>query len=604
MESNNNPTIFISYSHKNKEAMGDFRKSLRAALFEKANVWSDEHIQEGSDWSDSLAIELKRADLVLVLATTDYLESEWCRRELQSACRKFREKKIKNLFWVQLEPCPWEHSELADFQSDSSGRALSELEEEARNRVILKLVGEISDAVDNLVKSSNPALTYARSMLGVEAYQRNLSIDSIISDEGDFAVVCRGKDGNQRDVAIKILRKPPISGAVKILKTTAERRQQLRDPGFIRLYDSFVVTSPMGEHLVLVTEYFHEQTLSDAMRNEGLKGRFTVDGTVTLIRRAAEALKELHELERSADRLSDDFRELGYGPMMPKHLFYDERLGRLRFAALSISNFEWEVLGWQRFTYYKPEVARYTAPEQILAHAGAKIDKLKLDQYMLGQLALEMLDRELAAKRDADADFFEKKAETFDDPLKHAGRWKSTNPQLERIVSRMLGPNQERRWEEMGQIVTQLRSVESEARALAKSSYMRWVDEDEGFFEEFYEHFFASDVAIKENSESKFQDRAQQHEKLKKGMAAVLNFNPWNEPTSLRYVVEGHRHKGVTEAELKQFKLSFLKTLKDRLDSGLAPGDEMAERKDDIFKAWQDLFDEVLSYFREQGIHG
>src|SRR5262249_6355133 len=152
------------------------------------------------------------------------------------------------------------------------------------------------------------------------------------------------------------------------LQKTAERRKQLRNPGFIRLYDSFVVKSPHGEHLVLVMEYFHGERLCDAMKNEALKGHFTVDGVVTLIRRAAEALKELHELEYSADSACNDIKKLGYGTMMPGHLFYDERLGRLRFSALSISNSAWDVLGWKKFAaYLNSDAARYTAPEQIVA---------------------------------------------------------------------------------------------------------------------------------------------------------------------------------------------------------------------------------------------
>ena len=67
-------------------------------------------------------------------------------------------------------------------------------------------------------------------------------------------------------------------------------------------------------------------------------------------------------------------------------------------------------------------------------------------------------------------------------------------------------------------------AVEGEARALAKLS--RWIDGDERFFEEFYGRFFASEVARRENSEGKFQDRVQQRDKLRKGMAAVLNFYP------------------------------------------------------------------------------
>lgn len=149
-----------------------------------------------------------------------------------------------------------------------------------------------------------------------------------------------------------------------------------------------------------------------------------------------------------------------------------------------------------------------------------------------------------------------------------------------------------------------MKSVEGEGRALAKSSYMRWIDGDERFFEEFYGRFFASEVARRENSEGKFQDREQQHDKLRKGMAAVLNFYPGNEPTSLRYVIEGHRNKGVTEDELNEFKTCFLEMLKDCVDRGVGPGDEMAERRETVYQAWQDLFDQVLSYFREQGIYG
>jgi hypothetical protein len=605
MELTGYASIFISYFHTNSSWMERFRKELRAALYRKATVWCDKDISGGTDWKDRLAVELHRADVALILATTDYLESEWCRRELQYICGKFREKRIKNVFWVQLEPCAWKQTELAGFQSKSSGRPLSDLDDRVREREIIDLVGEICSAVGSITASLDPQLTFVQSMLGDEALQRHLSIESLISNEGDFAVVCRGRDGSQRDVAIKVLRQSPFTGILENLEKTAERRRQLRDPGFIRLYDSFIVKSPHGKHLVLVMEYFHGKRLCDAMRDKALKGRFTTDGTVTLIRRAAEALKELHELECGPDSSCDDIKELGYGPMIPEHLFYDERLERLRFSALSISNFAWDVLGWRSFAaYVSPDAARYTAPEQIVAQpAGAKIDKRKLDQYMLGQLAVEMLDGRLPVERDAAEDIGEKKAEMFDGPLKNAGRWKSTNPQLEQIVSRMLWRDQGGRWEEMGKIVTQLTSVEGEARALAKSSYMRWIDGDERFFEEFYGRFFASKVARRENSEGKFQDRVQQHDKLRKGMAAVLNFYPGNEPTSLRYVIEGHRNKGVTEDELNQFKSCFLEMLKDRLDSGVALGDEMADGREAVYQAWQDLFEQVLSYFREQGIN-
>ena len=584
MEPVGHASIFISYSSKDSAWMERFRQALRGALYEKATVWCDHDIHGGTDWQNRLAMALHRADVALVLATDDYLESEWCRRELKYICGKFREERIKNVFWVQLKPCAWKQTELAAFQyrSCASGRALSELEDEGvRDREVVYVVGEICSAVQSIAASLDPDLSFVQSILGDEAFKRHLSIESLISKDGDFTWVCRGRDASQRDVAIKVLRRTPISGILEDLQATAKRRAQLRDPGFIRLYDSFMVKSPYGEHLVLVTEYFYGKRLHEALADEALKGRFTTDSTVTLVRRAAEALRELHQLELAPPSTRGELKELGYGPMIPKHLFYDQRLERLRFSALSISNYAWEVLGWKRFALLvSADAEPYTAPEQIAAQPAPGFDKGKMDQYMLGQLAVEMLEAG-----------------------QPAGGWKSTNPQLERIVSRMLSRTPTARWNEMGELVTQLKAVEGEARALAKSSYMHLIDSDPRFFEDFYTRFFASKVAKKAKSKAKFRDRAEQQDKLRKGMAAVLNFYPGNEPTSLRYVVEHHQNKGVTQEELNEFKSCFLGMLKDRLDRAVEPK-ELVDRKHEVYQAWQDLFDQVLSYFREQGIRG
>src|SRR6185295_3137379 len=73
--------IFISYSHTDISWMERFLRELNAALFKTATVWSDKDIDRGTDWEHRLAAELDRADVALVLATTEYLQSKWCRRE-------------------------------------------------------------------------------------------------------------------------------------------------------------------------------------------------------------------------------------------------------------------------------------------------------------------------------------------------------------------------------------------------------------------------------------------------------------------------------------------------------------------------------------------
>jgi hypothetical protein len=222
---------------------------------------------------------------------------------------------------------------------------------------------------------------------------------------------------------------------------------------------------------------------------------------------------------------------------------------------------------------------------------------------MLGQLAVELLDggqrRGMASKarRDSATQGFAPP----DDPLKNAGPWKYSHPQLARIIRKMLDENHEARWSGMDEIVRQLKAVELEARALAKASYMTWVDNDGKFFEDFYARFFR--VAGK-RARDKFKDIAQQRSSLHKGMAAVLNFAPGNDPNSLRYVVAAHTTLGVTDRQLYQFRDCFLETLKNRVRTRAKGDGELAGRKQEILAAWRELFDEVISYFREHRAKG
>jgi serine/threonine protein kinase len=485
------------------------------------------------------------------------------------------------------------------------GRSLVEIEDEhERSREIVRIVDDICVAVKASARKQDSKLLTVKAILGEEAFKRHISVESVISDKGDFADVCRGRDGSQRDVAIKVMRLSPVEGILDKLEKAAKRRQDLHDPGFIRLYDSFRVNSTDGEHLVLVMEYFKGETLRKTLDVGLLKGRF-VDSTVTLVRRAAEALKELHAVESAAAGKRGEIAEIPFGPMIPEHLYYDPRLGRVRFPALSISNFMWDALGWKKFSFYDSSLERYTAPEQIaIEGSAAAIDKRKIDQYMLGQLTVEMLDGRLPLGEASPKDVLDQKAESFDQPLRYAGSWKNTHPQLERLVAKMLARNQQERWAGMEEIVMALKAVEPNRRALAKASYMKWIDTDAGFFEEFYKSFFASKVAKRERSALKFTDRKQQHDKLRKGMAAVLNFYPGNEPTSLRYVIDMHRHKGVSEDELVEFEKTFLRLLKERFDTRLARTDEMVHHRAEIIEAWRELFGQVLDYFRKHAIDG
>lgn len=56
------PYIFVSYAHKNDAAVLEIIGTLQSRGF---RVWYDEGIEAGSEWPESIASHLERAQLVL-----------------------------------------------------------------------------------------------------------------------------------------------------------------------------------------------------------------------------------------------------------------------------------------------------------------------------------------------------------------------------------------------------------------------------------------------------------------------------------------------------------------------------------------------------------
>ena len=80
--------VFLSYSNHDYEWKEGLKRSL-TGLVRNGHicVWDDRLLPAGSGWEDCLGIELQKARIVLLLLTEDYLNSEWCCKELDEAFR-------------------------------------------------------------------------------------------------------------------------------------------------------------------------------------------------------------------------------------------------------------------------------------------------------------------------------------------------------------------------------------------------------------------------------------------------------------------------------------------------------------------------------------
>lgn len=77
----NKPYIFISYSHKDTELISPFMEELQKHF----NVWYDDGIHLGEEWTEEVARHLTECTLFIYLVTNNSLSSKNCKDEINLA---------------------------------------------------------------------------------------------------------------------------------------------------------------------------------------------------------------------------------------------------------------------------------------------------------------------------------------------------------------------------------------------------------------------------------------------------------------------------------------------------------------------------------------
>lgn len=104
--------LFISYSHKDD----DLRAKLDAhlSLLKRQNVfdvWHDRRIGAGREWAGEINDALERADVVMLLVSSDFLASDYCYdKEMVRALQRHDEGSAR-VVPVILRPCDWQSSQ-------------------------------------------------------------------------------------------------------------------------------------------------------------------------------------------------------------------------------------------------------------------------------------------------------------------------------------------------------------------------------------------------------------------------------------------------------------------------------------------------------------
>lgn len=107
--------IFISYSHVDEAYREKLDRYLKPLQREgNINIWYDHKIENGTEWEHVIDDNLKKADIILLLISPDFLASEYCIEEKQYAMERHEGKSAK-VIPISVRPCAWNVLKNMDF---------------------------------------------------------------------------------------------------------------------------------------------------------------------------------------------------------------------------------------------------------------------------------------------------------------------------------------------------------------------------------------------------------------------------------------------------------------------------------------------------------
>ena len=104
-------TLIFSYSHKD-EALRDQLETHLAILKRQGviDVWHDRRILPGDEFDRAISERLESAQIVLLLVSPDFLNSDYCYDVEVTRALQRHEEGLARVIPVLLRPCEWQHT--------------------------------------------------------------------------------------------------------------------------------------------------------------------------------------------------------------------------------------------------------------------------------------------------------------------------------------------------------------------------------------------------------------------------------------------------------------------------------------------------------------
>ncbi len=142
--------LFLSYSHQDEDLRKELEKHLAALRRDGViDIWQDRRIGPGDEFDREISNQLKSADIVLLLVSSDFLHSDYCYDiEMKRALERHAEGSAR-VIPVILRPCDWQKTPLGKLNATpTDGKPV--IEHASLDRGFLEVARAVRTATEQL----------------------------------------------------------------------------------------------------------------------------------------------------------------------------------------------------------------------------------------------------------------------------------------------------------------------------------------------------------------------------------------------------------------------------------------------------------------------
>lgn len=112
------PRAFFSYSKTDKAYLDEFKKHLKTLQRSgQLMQWDDSKIKPGEEWDEAIKTELAQADIIFLLLSVDFLNTDYIWEvEISEAMRRHEHKEAR-VIPIKIRDCNWEDTPYAKLQA-------------------------------------------------------------------------------------------------------------------------------------------------------------------------------------------------------------------------------------------------------------------------------------------------------------------------------------------------------------------------------------------------------------------------------------------------------------------------------------------------------